>query len=75
MNTKLESVKPYVKFFLQHATGQPISDKSVNEICKGNAIVSVNNVGEGYALMSEIRFMKRTDVDKLVGDVQTAQVA
>ena len=74
MNAKLESVKSYVKFFLQHATGQPISDESVNEICNGKAIVGVNNVGNGYVLMNEIRFMKRTDAEKLVEDVWSEQV-
>lgn len=63
MNKKLEAIKPYIKFYLQHATGQPIKDIDVDAICKNSKMVSVANVGEGYALVSEIKLIKKSEFD------------
>ena len=65
MNKKLEKIKPYVKFFLEHATGQPISDDDITLICNKNGKMnSIANVVEGYVLFSQTRLMKREDLYK-----------
>ena len=61
MNKKLVSIKPYIKFFLQHATGQPIKDTDIDTICNNGKMISVANVGNGYILVSEIKLMKRSE--------------
>ena len=61
MNRKLESIKPYIKFYLQRACAQPVKDIDVDAICNNGKIVSVANVGEGYALVSEIRIIKKSE--------------
>lgn len=63
MNKRINSIKPYIKFYLQHATGQPISDDVINALCKRETMVSIANVGEGYVLVSEIRLAMRTEVE------------
>lgn len=64
MNRKLESVKPYVKFLIQHSTGQPIKDSDIDLLCNKNGeLISVQDVGEGYILFSKTRFMKREELE------------
>ena len=63
MNKKLESIKPYIKFYLQHAIGQPVKDIDVDTICNNSKMISVTNVGEGYALVSETRLIKKSEFD------------
>lgn len=65
MNKKLESVKPYMKFYLQRALGQPVKDIDIEALCNNGKLVSVANVGEGYVLVSETRLAKR---DEFYGD-------
>lgn len=62
MNKKLEAIKPYIKFYLQHATGQPIKDTDIDIICNNGKMVSVADVGEGYILVSETRLTKRSEL-------------
>ena len=62
MNKKLESIKPYIKFYLQHSTGQPIKDTDIDAICNKGKMISVANVGEGYVLVSETRITKRSEL-------------
>lgn len=61
MNRKLESIKPYIKFYLQNVTGQPIKDIVIDDLCNNGKTVSIANVGEGYVLVSEIRLAKRSE--------------
>lgn len=61
MNRKLNSIKPYIKFHLQHATGQPIKDSDIDILCNNGEMISVANVGEGYVLVSRTRVEKRED--------------
>lgn len=63
MNKKLESIKPYIKFYLQRAIGQPVKDIDIDTICNNGKIVSVANVGEGYALVSETILIKKSEFD------------
>lgn len=60
MNKKLDSIKPYIKFYLQHATGQPIKDTDLDIICNNGKMISVVNVGKGYVLVSETKLVKRS---------------
>lgn len=62
MNKKLNSIKPYIKFHLQHATGQPIKDSDIDILCNNGEMISVQNVGEGYFLVSKTRLEKREDL-------------
>ena len=62
MNKKLNSIKPYIKFHLQHATGQPIKDSDIDILCNNGEMISVANVGEGYVLVSKTRVEKREDL-------------
>lgn len=62
MNKKLESIKPYIKFYLQHDSGQPIKDTDIDIICNNGKMMSVANVGEGYVLVSETRLAKRSEL-------------
>jgi len=64
VNRKLNSIKPYIKFYLQHAIGQPVPDKDIDALCNNGKIVGVSNVGEGYVLVTEITLAKR---DKFYG--------
>ena len=59
MNRKLNSIKPYIKFCLQHATGQPIKDSDIDILCNNGEMISVANVGEGYVLVSRTKLEKR----------------
>lgn len=61
MNRKLNSIKPYIKFYLQYATGQPIKDSDIDSLCNNGEMISVANVGEGYVLVSRITLEKRED--------------
>lgn len=63
MNKKLESIKPYIKFYLQHSLGQPVKDIGVDTICNKGKMVCVANVGEGYALVSEVSLIKKYEFD------------
>ena len=63
MNKKLNSIKPYIKFYLQHATGQPIKDSDIDGLCNNGEIISVAKVGEGYVLVGKITLEKREDFD------------
>ena len=64
MNKKLESIKPYIKFYLQHSTGQPIKDSDIDALCNNNGkMISVSNVGNGYVLVGEIRLAKRSELN------------
>lgn len=62
MNKKLESIKPYIKFYLQHAIGQPLEDTDIDAICNGEKMISVANMGKGYILVSETRLVKRSEL-------------
>ena len=62
MNKKLNSIKPYIKFHLEHATGQPIKDSDIDILCNNGEMVSVANVGEGYVLVSKTRLEKRENL-------------
>lgn len=64
MNQKLNSIKPYIKFFLQHIIMQPISDDDINALCNKDKMVSVANVGEGYVLVSETRLTTRKEFEE-----------
>ena len=65
MNKKLESIKPYVKWHLQHTFGQPVKDSDVDVLCnKNGTLLGIVNVGEGYVLRSEVKLMKREDIFK-----------
>ena len=61
MNRKLNSIKPYIKFHLQRATGQPIKDSDIDILCNNGEMVSVADVGEGYVLVSKTGLKKRED--------------
>lgn len=62
MNKKLNSIKPYIKFYLQHAIGQPIKDSDIDFLCNNNGeMISVANVGEGYVLVGRITLKKQED--------------
>lgn len=61
MNRKLNSLKPYIKFHLEHATGQPIKDSEIDILCNNGEMISVANVGEGYVLVSRTKLGKRGD--------------
>lgn len=61
MNRKLNSIKPYIKFHLQHATGQPIKDSDVDILCNNGEMISMANVGEGYVLVSRTKLEKREE--------------
>lgn len=63
MNKKLNSIKPYIKFYLQHAIGQPIKDSDIDILCNNGQMISVANVGEGYVLVGRITLEKREDFD------------
>lgn len=63
MNKKLEAIKPYIKFYLQHSLGQPVKDTDIDAICNKGKMISVANVGEGYALVSETRLIKKSEFD------------
>ena len=65
MNKKLKSIKPYIKFYLQHATGQPIKDSDIDILCNNGEMLSVANVGNGYVLVSRTNLKKR---EELLGD-------
>lgn len=62
MSKILESIKPYIKFYLQHAIGQPIEDTDIDAICNREKLISVANVGKGYVLVSETRLVKRSEL-------------
>lgn len=65
MNKKLNSVKLYVKFYLQHASGQPIKDEDIELLCSRKASLSfVSNVGNGYVLVGDYRLIKRDELEK-----------
>ena len=64
MSKKLDSIKPYIKFYLQHAIGQPISDDAINALCERKTMVSIANVGEGYVLVSETRLATRREFEE-----------
>lgn len=64
MNQKLDSIKPYIKFYLQHATMQPISDDDIRVLCNKGKMVSIANVGEGYILVSETRLTTRREFEE-----------
>ena len=64
MNLKLESIKPYIKFHLQHSLGVPVADKDIDALCNNDAILGVSNVGEGYILVSNITLEKRAEWEK-----------
>lgn len=64
MNKKLNSIKPYIKFHLQHATGQPIKDSDIDILCNNGKMISVANVGEGYILVSETRLATRKEFEE-----------
>ena len=56
MNKKIEEIKPYIKFHLQHSTGQMINDEDIDVLCyKKGILVSMWRVGDGYVLVSETR--------------------
>ena len=59
MNRKLNSIKPYIKFYLQHAIGQPIKDSDIDALCNNGEMMSVANVGDGYILVSRTTLEKR----------------
>lgn len=61
MNKKLNSIKPYIKFHLEHATGQPIKDSDIDILCNNGEMISVANVGEGYVLVSKTRLEKQEE--------------
>lgn len=63
MNQKLDSIKPYIKFYLQHATMQPISNDAINALCNKEKMISVANVGKGYILVSEIKLTTRKEFE------------
>lgn len=63
MNKKLNSIKPYIKFYLQHSIGQPIKDSDIDILCNNGQMISVANVGEGYVLVGRITLEKREDFD------------
>lgn len=65
MNRKLNSIKPYIKFHLEHATGQPIKDSDIDILCNNGEMISVANVGDGYVLVSKTRLEKQ---EELFGD-------
>lgn len=62
MNKKLESIKSYIKFYLQHSTGQPIKDSDIDALCNNGKLISIANVGEDYVLVSEIRLAKKNQL-------------
>lgn len=64
MNRKLGSIKPYIKFYLQHMIMQPISDDCINTLCNKGKMVRVVNVGEGYILVSETRLTTRKEFEE-----------
>lgn len=64
MNQKLDSIKPYIKFYLQHAAMQPISDDDISVLCNKGKMVSIANVGEGYILVSETRLTTRKEFEE-----------
>lgn len=64
MNKKLNSIKPYIKFHLQHATGQPIKDSDIDILCNNGKMISVANVGDGYILVSETRLTTRKEFEE-----------
>lgn len=61
MNKKLEFIKPYIKFYLQHSTGQPIKDTDIDALCNNGKMISVANMGNNYILVSEIKLMERSE--------------
>lgn len=63
MNKKIKSIKPYIKFYLQYSLGQPVKDIDIDAICNNGKMVSVANVGEGYALVSVTRLIKESEFD------------
>lgn len=63
MNQKLASIKPYIRFYLQHMIMQPISDDVIDALCNKDKMISVANVGEGYILVSEIRLTTRKEFE------------
>lgn len=66
MNKKLESIKPYIKFYLERQYGRPIKDSDVNAICNKGKLVSTTRLGEGYVLLSETTLV--TELEILGGD-------
>lgn len=62
MNKKLKAIKPYIKFYLQHATGQPIKDSDVDILCNNGEMISIANVGEGYVLVSRTSLKEREEL-------------
>lgn len=62
MNKKLNSIKPYIKFHLEHATGQPIKNSDIDILCNNGEMISVADVGDGYVLVSKTRLKKREEL-------------
>lgn len=61
MNKKLDEIKPYIKFHLQHAHGMPLKDEDVDAICNKGVFVSINQVGNDYVLVAETRLMTKEE--------------
>ena len=62
-NKKLEVIKPYIRFYLQHITGQPIKEADIDLLCYENgSMITKLNVGEGYVLLSETKLIKEDTI-------------
>ena len=59
MNKKLAEIRPYIKFVLQHTTGQVINESDIDILCNKGTIDTVQKLGNDYYLVSKIRLVKQ----------------
>lgn len=62
MNRKLNSIKPYIKFYLERQYGKPIKDSYINAICNKGKIVTTTHLGEGYVLLNETTLVTESEI-------------
>lgn len=59
MNYKLEGIKPYLKFIIQHTTGKPVDESEIDALCNNGRLEIAQKLGNDYYLVSTLRVVKQ----------------
>lgn len=59
MDYKLEAIKPYLKFVIQHTTGTPVDDSVIDTLCNNGRVETVQKLGNDYYLVSTLKVVKQ----------------